>query len=369
MKISFPYMGVSHIAFKDFIERLGHEPLVPPAPSKKTLSYGVQYSPEFACIPFKVLMGTYVEVLEKGAEMIISSGGHGPCRAGLYGLIHEKVLKDAGYNFEMIIFDAPLRNLKDFIAKVSRIIKPNKIGWYKFIQELKISWAKLRALDQLELHSHEIRPYETKKGQTTSFFNKGLAMIDEAKTLKAIEEAKYEGIKLLNSVAQDKTRNPLKVGIIGEIYVVIEPFMNFDLQVTLGEMGVKTHRSIYITQWTQDNAISNKGEVDVIACAPPYLNQKVGGHGIISVGETVIYAKGGYDGVIQLAPFTCIPEIVAKSIIPQITRDHGIPVLSLTIDEQTAKAGVLTRLEAFIDLMHYQRMLKGGKPGEVLLRS
>ncbi|KUO52193.1 MAG: CoA protein activase [Desulfitibacter sp. BRH_c19] len=367
MKVSFPRMGTSHIAFKHFVERLGHEVIIPPTPSKQTLSYGVQYSPEFACIPFKVLLGTYVEVLEKGAEMIISSGGHGPCRAGLYGMLHEKILKNAGYDFEMVTLDAPLRNLKDFISKINRIIKPNKIGWYQFYQEFKFGWAKLKVLDEVDAYSHKIRPYEVKIGQTTKQFQAVLKLITEAQTINEIDEAKHQSLKLLDSVEQDRTKTPLKVGIIGEIYVVIEPFMNFDIQVLLGEMGVETHRSIYLTQWTKDNVVTDQGELDVIACAPPYLNQKIGGHGINSIGETVLYSKKGYDGVIQLAPFTCIPEIVAKSIMPQVSKDFRIPVLSLTIDEQTARAGVQTRLEAFIDLMLHQRSAKGGNPREVLI--
>jgi predicted nucleotide-binding protein (sugar kinase/HSP70/actin superfamily) len=58
---------------------------------------------------------------------------------------------------------------------------------------------------------------------------------------------------------------------------------------------------------------------------------------------------------VQLAPFACIPEIVAKSIIPSISRDLDIPVLTLFIDEQTGKAGVQTRLEAFVDLLQKKR--------------
>ena len=363
-------MGVSHIAFKQFIEKLGHEPVVPPTPSKKTLSYGVQYSPEFACIPFKVLMGTYVEVLEKGAQMIVSSGGHGPCRAGLYGMLHEMILKDAGYDFEMVILEAPFRYPGKLISKINKIIKTGGTSWYKFIKELKFGWAKLRVIENLEEYSYKIRPYEVSRGQTTKHLNDALEIVAGAQRPEELEEVKQQGIKLLDSVEQDRSRVPLKVGIIGEIYVVIEPFMNFDIQVLLGEMGIETHRSIYTTQWTRDNAVTGKGEVDIIACAAPYLTQKVGGHGIISVGETVFYAESGYDGVVQLAPFTCIPEIVAKSILPQVTKDYGIPVLSLTIDEQTAIAGVKTRLEAFIDLMLHQRSVKGGKKiNEMLLGS
>ncbi len=53
--------------------------------------------------------------------------------------------------------------------------------------------------------------------------------------------------------------------------------------------------------------------------------------------------------------FACIPEIVAKSIVPKLSKDYGIPVLTLFIDEQTGSAGVQTRLEAFVDLMEQRR--------------
>lgn len=364
MKISFPHMGTSHIAFKHLVNHLGHEAIVPPTPSKRTLSYGAQYAPEFACIPFKVLLGSYIEVLEKGAHMLISTGGVGPCRAGLYGMLHEKILKSLGYHFEMIIFEPPLRSLPDFIKKIGRIIKPGGISWLKFYHELKTAWQKLVLLDEMEILSHQIRPYEIEKGTVTRVFEECLKIIDAAQTREELADARQTCEQKLRSIPQDRTRKPLRVGIIGEIYVVLEPFMNFDIEKTLGEMGVETHRSIYLTDWTRDNTIVD-GEKDIKKAAHPYLNQLIGGHGINSIGETVLYARGGYDGVVQLAPFTCIPEIVAKSILPRLSKEFGIPVLSLTIDEQTGKAGVQTRLEAFVDLLKQKR--QGVNAGNAVL--
>ncbi len=63
----------------------------------------------------------------------------------------------------------------------------------------------------------------------------------------------------------------------------------------------------------------------------------------------------GYDGVIQLAPFSCIPVIVAKSLVSRLSKDYDIPVLTLFIDEHTGTAGVQTRLEAFVDMMEQRR--------------
>jgi len=69
--------------------------------------------------------------------------------------------------------------------------------------------------------------------------------------------------------------------------------------------------------------------------------------------------KRGFDGIIQLSPFTCIPEIVAKSILPKVCKEHGIGFLTISLDEQTGKEGLRTRLEAFTDLLIAKRKKTG----------
>ena len=67
----------------------------------------------------------------------------------------------------------------------------------------------------------------------------------------------------------------------------------------------------------------------------------------------MIYARNGYDGLIHLAPFTCMPEIVAQNIMRSTKED--LPVLALLCDEQMAKPGMITRLEAFVDLLQFRK--------------
>jgi len=69
----------------------------------------------------------------------------------------------------------------------------------------------------------------------------------------------------------------------------------------------------------------------------------------------VIHAKE-YDGLVHLAPFTCMPEIIAQNIMPKTKED--IPVLTILCDEQLAKPGMLTRLEAFVDLLERRRRVR-----------
>ncbi len=359
MKIAFPYMGTSHIAFKMLIRDLGHEPMVPPKLSKKTLTYGTQHSPEFACLPFKILLGSYLEAIEQGAELIITSGGSGPCRAGYYGVLHQKILQDLGYDTKIIVMESPYRNPFDFLGKIKSVISCSGVSWWTFIKVFYKAWEKLKLLDETEFLSHQIRPFECLRGETTKVFKECLNVIDESQTTEQIREARKLTQELLNNISQDHTRKVLKIGIIGEIYVVLEPFANHDLEVTLGEMGVLTHRSIYLSDWTREST-GYESKKNIIKAASPYINELFGGHGIYSVGHTVLYSQKGFDGVVQLAPFTCIPEIVAKTILAKVSNDFAIPVLTVFLDEQTGKAGLQTRLEAFVDLLGQKRAIQEG---------
>ena len=50
-----------------------------------------------------------------------------------------------------------------------------------------------------------------------------------------------------------------------------------------------------------------------------------------------------------------MPEIMTQNIFPAMREDCSIPILALIMDEQTGKAGYITRLEAFVDLMRRKK--------------
>lgn len=353
-KVTFPRMGESYRTFKMLMNYLGNEVVLPPRPNKKTLDYGVRYSPEFACLPLKILTGTYVETCMMGAELIVTSGGSGPCRAGLYGQLHKKILNNIGFPVDIIVFEAPKSHPIDFLRKVNRL-NASRLSYRAIWDCIKRGWEKLKYLDDAEKTTHKVRPRELTRGVTTKVYREVLEWIDSAYTMNEIREAGEAALKALRSVPQDTEREILKVGMVGEIYVLLEPSSNLEIEETLGNLGVEVHRSMFLTGWTRDNTVKETEEtVSVKDAAMPYIPLCIGGHAGIR-GHTVLYARDGYDGVIQLAPFTCIPEIVARTILTRVSREHNIPVLTFFLDEQTGKAGMTTRLEAFVDLMRRKK--------------
>lgn len=357
-KVTFPRMGESWRTFKMLLEDLGNEVVVPPHISKRTLDLGVRYCPEFACFPLKILMGTYLECIEMGADTIVTSGGVGPCRAGEYAMLHQKILKDLGYDIKMIVFEPPRLYPLNFIRNVWALNKA-RVSIRGIISHIRRAWRKLQALDSVEKLSHVIRPRELNSGNTTRAYRKVLDWIDQAYTTPQIIEAEAAALEELKNIPQDPQRMVLKVGIVGEIYVLLEPASNLEIEETLGHLGVEVEKSMFLTGWTRDNTWNetNKG-MTVKEAAAPYLPELVGGHGRDSIGNTILCAKRGFDGMIQLAPFTCIPEIVARTILPRVSKDYDIPVLTFFLDEQTGKAGMSTRLEAFTDLMRRKKLLE-----------
>jgi predicted nucleotide-binding protein (sugar kinase/HSP70/actin superfamily) len=203
---------------------------------------------------------------------------------------------------------------------------------------------------------------EVEKGTANRIYREALDAIDRADDSRALKQVQAEYSSRLDAVETDPDAEPLIVGITGEFFVVLEPFSNYDIENELGKLGVEVRRTTFLSEWTKFSLFLNPlgiNEKDRIhRAALPYLKHDIGGEGWESVGEKVLHS-GEYDGIVHLAPFTCMPEIIAQNIMP--ATKENIPVLTILCDEQMTKTGVLTRLEAFVDLLKYKRRAKNGR--------
>jgi predicted nucleotide-binding protein (sugar kinase/HSP70/actin superfamily) len=357
MKITFPHMGNLYIILAAFFENLGIDFIVPPPITKKTIELGAMYSPEFACFPLKINVGNFIEALEMGADTILMAGGIGPCRFGYYAQVEKEILTDLGYKCNMVVLEPPKGNLKEVLFQIYKLLQGKDLN--NIIKAAKIAWMKAKALEEIEKEVFFYRAREKVKGMTTKLYRKALRIIHETKEIDSIKSSIERINKEFKRIELKKDHDPLRIGLVGEIYTLLEPSSNMNIEETLGELGAEVEKSIRLTEWTNTNLILDmlriKGELKCRTAAKPYLNYFVGGHGLESVGETVLYANSGVDGVIHLAPFTCMPEIVAQSILPRVSKEKNIPVITMMLDEHSAEAGFRTRIEAFVDLLEKKR--------------
>ena len=349
MRVSIPHLGNLYIPMRALFKRLDVDYVAPPLSNQRTLSLGVKYSPEGLCIPFKLTLGNLIEAAELGADTIIMPGGSGICRLGYYARSQQKTLLDLGNNVEIIEMGVSEQKFLGLLKTIKRL--SNDAPWTEIISAFRFGMKKLYALDNIERLTQKVRAVELEKGAANRLYARAITSIDEAddyRPLAAVEEdytAKLNALPVTN-------QKPLVVGIIGEFYVLLEPFSNYDVEGELGKLGVEVRRQTFISEWTKFSwflnplGISEKDRIHQAAL--PYLKRDIGGDGWESVGEKVLH-NGHYDGLVHLAPFTCTPEIIARNIMP--TTKENIPVLTVLCDEQMAKAGLMTRLEAFVDLL------------------
>ncbi|WZL72443.1 acyl-CoA dehydratase activase-related protein [Clostridiaceae bacterium 35-E11] len=358
MKITFPHIGNTYLPIKAMFDDLGVETVLPPPNTKKTLEIGTKYAPELMCLPMKINLGNYIQSIEKGADTIVVTGSCGPCRYGYFAEVEKEILKDLGYDgVEFVVLEAPEGNLQEFYHRVSKVA--NTRNMIKIGKSVKNAIQVLRRLDRIEENVLKSRPYEKNKGQIDLINNQLISRLERSsgsqEMIKHIDVAQQS----LQQVALESNKEVLKVGIVGEIYTVIEDFANIHIGKKLNEMGVEVHKSHTTGDWILEHlcykSIGRSREKHIRKAAQPYVTTQVGGHGRETIGNTVLYAEDGYDGIIQVMPFTCMPEIVAMSILPHVQKDKNIPILTLIIDEMTGEAGYLTRLEAYIDLLRNRR--------------
>jgi len=354
MRIAMPHMGNLYIPFKALFQRLNVDFVVPPINNQRTLSLGVKHSPEGLCIPFKLTLGNLIEAAGLGADTLLMPIGFGICRLGYYAKIQEQILHDLGYNIKMVTMGVSERKLLGFLHLIKYL--SNNASWPKIISAFRFGLAKLNALDRIERVVQKVRPIERIKGAANKLFARAVEAIDQADSHGTLKKVQRDSLTRLDQVVKDTQTRPLIVGITGEFYVLLEPFSNLDVERELGKLGVEVRRTTFISEWTKFSLFLNPlgmNEKDRIhKAALPYLKRDVGGDGWESVGEKVLHANE-YDGLIHLAPFTCMPEIVAENIM--LKTKETIPVLTILCDEQLAKPGMLTRLEAFVDLLWHRR--------------
>ena len=354
MRVTVPHMGNLHIPVKAIFQKLDVELVMPPVNNQRTLSLGARYSPEGLCIPFKMTLGNLIEAAELGANTLLAPGGYGICRLGYYNKIQQQILYELGHNIEIIPMGVSERKFYGVLETIKRVA--NNAPWLKIFSAFRFGLAKLNALDKIEQTVQKVRPVELVKGTANRLYIRAVSAIDEVDNHHDLKQVRKDYIGKLNEVPRSNGKRPLIVGVTGEFYVLLEPFSSFDVESELGKLGAEVKRTTFISEWIKFSYFLNPlgvNEKDKIhKAALPYLKRDIGGDGWESVGEKVLHAKE-YDGIVHLAPFTCMPEIIAQNIMPS-TREK-IPVLTILCDEQIAKSGVLTRLEAFVDLLERKR--------------
>ncbi len=135
-------------------------------------------------------------------------------------------------------------------------------------------------------------------------------------------------------------RPPLRVALVGHAYNLYDEYVNHRLIGRLCSLGVEVRTSEAVPPALAHESMAQAGvhrywtyEHELVGAATYYLSQ------------------GEADGLISMVTFGCGPDSVMLESIQKLAARYGVPFLNLVFDEHTGEAGLVTRLEAFVDML------------------
>lgn len=341
------------------LRELGIETVPPVAINHETIAIGAQYAPETACFPFKVCLGGYIQAIQRGADTVLMAGGSGPCRFGIYAEVQRSILTELGYKMDFIILEPIQGDGRRLWNELHWFLGWKRLG--RLPAALRLAWHKLIFLEDLDDLSHKYLPREINPGSVQPLIHRYRKAVEETWTIEGIHRLSSRLHEELDELPIDREKRLLQLKVGGEIFMVLEPGVNYHIEEVLAGMGVEVHRNVKISHWARESLFKffHRREINGYRLdARNYLRCFAGGHAQFTVADAVRAGIERMDGMIQIMPFTCMPEIVAQTILPEIGQDWSLPILTLVLDEHSGEAGIRTRLEAFVDLARRRRRLE-----------
>jgi predicted nucleotide-binding protein (sugar kinase/HSP70/actin superfamily) len=352
--LAFEPWGNYSLALAASAECLNVEPWTSSSTTPEALKLGVEASPEFACLSFKASTGHFLEAAGEGVEYGVIVNSVGTCRLRYYRMLQQKILEERG--LKMFIFGFGYDGIK---PPLIRHFDPSLGAFLRCCARARL---KTLAVDDIEREAWRVRAIETHKGDTTRMMSGCLRDLDNARTTREIRKVRRGISARFAGIPTDAGRVPLKVGLLGEATVLRNKYLNHNLEEVLGGLGVEVRNFFLLGEEIRNifhiGLWSKYSRRAIKKLARPYLKSLVGGHAMDSVGNTIRCAREGYDGVVHVCPTGCMPEISVRPILRKIGQDTGIPILECSFDEHTSHVGVVTRLEAFVDILYDRRRKK-----------
>lgn len=369
MKITFPHMGDSHLIGRIFFSEIGIDIVTPRANTVKGLEKGSGISPDEICLPFKLMIANLIDAYHLGADTVVMPATLGPCRLGEYGELLKTILDSKGYHFQWVLIDSPGAIGKlECLSRLTHLVSESNKPMPAILCALARAYQIIKELENLDEKAHIFAGYEWQRGECKNILTscrRDLAKVTGVR--EALKTIRYHH-KRLDDIEYDFKKRPIRLLLTGEIFSMIEPFANHHIEELLMDMGVSFKKRVTLGWWIRLTLFQPIRPWERLKSKNKYLPYSIGGYAKETVEDGVLCSKKGYDGVIQLFPVGCMPEIVSKAVFSKMAKEQELSVLTVIYDEMGGEAGYITRIEAFTDMLARRKRFEQNKESKTILK-
>ena len=309
--------------WETFFQRMGAEVVVSSATTKEVLSSGSSRVVAETCLPVKVFCGHVISLIGKCDYMFI------PAIRSVDKRVYNcsKFLGLPDMTRAVIPECPPILDMDIDVTK-------GKHELYQSIYKLgrHFTWNPMKVKEAAEAawqaHLAYLQEMRTLRLTPLEAMRRRLSPPEEGPRVKE----------------KDHTPPWATIALIGHPYLIYDEYVNHRLITRLQRMGIRVLTPEMVSKDEIDAAIAK-------LVGQPYWTYEeevvgAGGH----------YLESGADGVIGALAFGCGPDSVMMDMVQRHAKKHrATPFMSITIDEHTAEAGMVTRLEAFLDMIQRRK--------------
>lgn len=319
--------------WRTFFEELGADVELSPETTRGILARGSKRVVSETCLPTKIFVGhcasmsPNVDFIFVPSVKSIEKNVYNCSKfVGLPDLVRQTVLDIPPIVDIDIDVNLGMRKVRDEIHKVGR-------------RFTRLPWKIDRALDRALTADSEYQ----------EAMRRGLTPVEAIE--KIFPDQQYSPSPVRRRSTVTMTGRQLVVALIGHPYNIYDEYVNHNLIGRLRAMNVRIVTSEMISREGLNAGIS-----DLVG--KPYFTYE---REVVGAGG--YYLGGDVDGIISVVAFGCGPDSMMIDVVARAAkRQFNKPMINITIDEHTAEAGLVTRLEAFVDMLQ-RRVAMNEKAG------
>ncbi|NLP37051.1 MAG: hypothetical protein GX357_05335 [Firmicutes bacterium] len=298
--------------WKAFFQTLGAEVVLSDETTKTILDQGVRAAVEEACLPVKLFLGHVANLCAKAVDYIFIPR--------VISVERKKYLCPKFLGLPEIA--------RCCLPKLPEILAP-AINWG---QEEDKTWAELKKLAA----RFDGRP---------AMLRCALQAATEAQ--RSYEARLRQGLtpqEILDGKKAPLPAGKMRVAVLGHAYNLNDHFLSLNILKKLRALGVE----VLTAEMLPEEAIATGAKV------LPKESFWTFGHKLLGAGNYWLQ-ENKIAGLVLVVSFGCGPDSLICELIERFyKRQQQIPVLLLTLDEHTGEAGIITRLEAFVDMLRWR---------------
>ena len=301
MRIGIPralYYYRYGVLWKTFFSSLGCEVVVSPKTDRAILQSGIHYAIDESCLSAKIYLGHLAWLL-------------GKC-----DLIFVPRMADMGRDKE---FCLKFRALPDVVYNTFRT---EDIRLITCDIGVRSGNSEMKAFAELG------KKLGFKKEQV---FNAYLL------AKQAEQQLQSENSRKLDAAL---ARDDLKVLVSGHAYNIYDDYIGRPVMDAI----LANHALPIPSDWVDRDSAWQSG-AELTDTMPWMVNRELAG--------AAVQLRSKVDGIVLLSSFSCGPDSMTDEIMTR--RLKNIPILTMTLDGQDGTAGMETRIESFVDILHLRK--------------